>query len=190
MFTLQKIYLQAPWWYQPMHRVQISEEWSPLTSNALLGKVRITIDWHINYPSKLWLSLVNYIMQSLFTSWPNQCTSVIVTILSYYSYIPGVLLYVPLCIDKHRMGGSALAQCYQQIGEHSPDLDQPQRFVKIFNTTQHLIKGPSHHQVKTRFDIFSIFILDSLITKALKRDNWNAHNFFEMGWKNKVLLLL
>uniref|UniRef100_A0A8C6WXJ2 Phosphoribosylformylglycinamidine synthase n=1 Tax=Neogobius melanostomus TaxID=47308 RepID=A0A8C6WXJ2_9GOBI len=51
----------------------------------------------------------------------------------------GVLLWVPLSPNHHRLGGSALAQCYCQLGDCSPDLDQPQLLSACFNTTQTLI---------------------------------------------------
>uniref|UniRef100_A0A3Q3VLS9 Phosphoribosylformylglycinamidine synthase n=1 Tax=Mola mola TaxID=94237 RepID=A0A3Q3VLS9_MOLML len=51
----------------------------------------------------------------------------------------GVLLWVPLSPGCHRLGGSALAQCYSQLGDCSPDLDQPELLTACFNTTQTLI---------------------------------------------------
>lgn len=53
----------------------------------------------------------------------------------------GVLLWLPLSPGHHRMGGSALAQCYSQLGDCCPDLDQPQLLTACFNTTQTLIHG-------------------------------------------------
>lgn len=53
----------------------------------------------------------------------------------------GVLLYVPVSSGKYRLGGSALAQCYGQLGDCSPDLDQPDKLSACFNTTQTLIQG-------------------------------------------------
>uniref|UniRef100_I3J3D9 Phosphoribosylformylglycinamidine synthase n=1 Tax=Oreochromis niloticus TaxID=8128 RepID=I3J3D9_ORENI len=50
-----------------------------------------------------------------------------------------VLLWVPLSPGHHRLGGSALAQCYSQLGDCSPDLDQPELLTACFNTTQKLI---------------------------------------------------
>ncbi|XP_052442517.1 phosphoribosylformylglycinamidine synthase [Carassius gibelio] len=52
----------------------------------------------------------------------------------------GVLLYVPVSSGKYRLGGSALAQCYGQLGDSSPDLDQPEKLSACFNTTQALIQ--------------------------------------------------
>ncbi|KAG7228952.1 hypothetical protein INR49_008730 [Caranx melampygus] len=51
----------------------------------------------------------------------------------------GVLLWLPLSPGRHRLGGSALAQCYSQLGDCSPDLDQPELLTACFNTTQTLI---------------------------------------------------
>lgn len=53
----------------------------------------------------------------------------------------GVLLHVPLCPGKYRLGGSALAQCYNQIGDVSPDLESADLFVRAFGVTQDLLKG-------------------------------------------------
>ncbi|XP_017262724.1 phosphoribosylformylglycinamidine synthase isoform X1 [Kryptolebias marmoratus] len=52
----------------------------------------------------------------------------------------GVLLWVPLSPGRHRLGGSALAQCYKQLGDCPPDLDQPELLTACFNTTQKLIE--------------------------------------------------
>ncbi|XP_060773494.1 phosphoribosylformylglycinamidine synthase isoform X3 [Neoarius graeffei] len=52
----------------------------------------------------------------------------------------GVLLYVPVSVGKYRLGGSALAQCYGQLGDCSPDLDYPDLLSACFNTTQTLVE--------------------------------------------------
>ncbi|XP_067907410.1 phosphoribosylformylglycinamidine synthase isoform X2 [Heterodontus francisci] len=52
----------------------------------------------------------------------------------------GVLLYVPITPGQYRMGGSALAQCYTQIGSDCPDLDSPQHLVACFTVTQQLLE--------------------------------------------------
>jgi phosphoribosylformylglycinamidine synthase len=49
------------------------------------------------------------------------------------------LLYIDLGNDKYRMGGSALAQVYGQVGNESPDLDEPQLLKRTFNAVQKLI---------------------------------------------------
>ncbi|KAG5849998.1 hypothetical protein ANANG_G00077620 [Anguilla anguilla] len=52
----------------------------------------------------------------------------------------GLLLYVPVSPGKYRLGGSALAQCYGQLGDRSPDLEDPDKLSACFNTTQTLIQ--------------------------------------------------
>lgn len=42
---------------------------------------------------------------------------------------------------KYRLGGSALAQCYSQLGDQAPDLDSPHLLAKAFDITQGLIQG-------------------------------------------------
>ncbi|CAH2308064.1 phosphoribosylformylglycinamidine synthase [Pelobates cultripes] len=52
----------------------------------------------------------------------------------------GVLLYVPLSPGLYRLGGSALAQCYSQLGDQPPDLEDPQTLVSCFQITQKLLR--------------------------------------------------
>ncbi|XP_072040908.1 phosphoribosylformylglycinamidine synthase-like [Amphiura filiformis] len=51
----------------------------------------------------------------------------------------GTLVYVDLSNGNYRLGGSALAQCYQQLGDSVPDLDKPALLVAAFETTQELL---------------------------------------------------
>lgn len=44
-----------------------------------------------------------------------------------------------------RLGGSALAQCYKQLGDTPPDLDNPVALKSLFKVTQKLLKGKNHH---------------------------------------------
>ncbi|XP_069857533.1 phosphoribosylformylglycinamidine synthase isoform X2 [Dipodomys merriami] len=55
----------------------------------------------------------------------------------------GHLLYVPLSPGHHRLGGTALAQCFSQLGDHPPDLDFPENLVLAFGITQDLLKDRS-----------------------------------------------
>ncbi|XP_074839219.1 phosphoribosylformylglycinamidine synthase isoform X2 [Carettochelys insculpta] len=52
----------------------------------------------------------------------------------------GVLLHVELCPERHRLGGSALAQCYAQLGDRCPDLDSPEALAACFRVTQQLLR--------------------------------------------------
>jgi phosphoribosylformylglycinamidine synthase len=49
------------------------------------------------------------------------------------------LLYIDLGNGKYRMGGTALAHVYGQIGNESPDLDDSQLLKRTFNAIQRLI---------------------------------------------------
>ena len=49
------------------------------------------------------------------------------------------LLLLDLGAGKNRLGGSTLAQVYNQIGNATPDLDDPEKFVGFFNAIQELL---------------------------------------------------
>lgn len=51
------------------------------------------------------------------------------------------LIFVDLSGGQRRLGGSALAQCYGQIGDNAPDLDDPSLLKKGFKSIQKLIKS-------------------------------------------------
>ncbi|XP_069738677.1 phosphoribosylformylglycinamidine synthase [Phaenicophaeus curvirostris] len=53
----------------------------------------------------------------------------------------GAVLWVPLSPGRHRLGGSALAQVFAQLGDACPDLEDPKNLVAAFEVTQELIKG-------------------------------------------------
>jgi len=53
----------------------------------------------------------------------------------------GIILLVDLSGGKNRLGGTALAQCFKQLGDDVPDLDQPQVLKQAFNATQKLIRA-------------------------------------------------
>ncbi|XP_051116173.1 probable phosphoribosylformylglycinamidine synthase, chloroplastic/mitochondrial [Andrographis paniculata] len=52
----------------------------------------------------------------------------------------GLLLHIDLAKGKRRLGGSALAQVFDQIGDESPDLDDVPYLKKVFNAVQDLIE--------------------------------------------------
>ncbi|KAK3597102.1 hypothetical protein CHS0354_021209 [Potamilus streckersoni] len=52
----------------------------------------------------------------------------------------GLLFLVDCSHGKHRLGGTALAQCYKQIGNEAPDLDHPETLCRAFNIIQELIR--------------------------------------------------
>lgn len=51
------------------------------------------------------------------------------------------LLFVDLSGGQRRLGGSALAQCYGQLGNNTPDLDNPNLLKNAFKSIQKLVKS-------------------------------------------------
>lgn len=56
----------------------------------------------------------------------------------------GALLWISLS-DNHRLGGSALAQCFSQLGSNVPDVECPAGLINGFEITQELLKGIEHY---------------------------------------------
>uniref|UniRef100_A0A672UUP5 Phosphoribosylformylglycinamidine synthase n=1 Tax=Strigops habroptila TaxID=2489341 RepID=A0A672UUP5_STRHB len=52
----------------------------------------------------------------------------------------GALLWVQLSPGRHRLGGSALAQVFSQLGDTCPDLEDPKSLDGAFRVTQSLIR--------------------------------------------------
>ncbi|MGE5173549.1 MAG: phosphoribosylformylglycinamidine synthase [Betaproteobacteria bacterium] len=50
------------------------------------------------------------------------------------------LLFIDLAGGRNRLGGSALAQVFGQVGDTSPDLDDPQLLTRAFNAVQKLVE--------------------------------------------------
>ncbi len=53
------------------------------------------------------------------------------------------LFLLDLGAGKNRLGGSTLAQVYNQIGNATPDLDDPEKFLGFFNAIQELLASDS-----------------------------------------------
>lgn len=53
----------------------------------------------------------------------------------------GCLLYVDVSSGKSRLAGSILAQCYGQLGQNVPDIENPGKLRTAFCITQQLIDG-------------------------------------------------
>ena len=51
----------------------------------------------------------------------------------------GIILYVDLGADKHRLGGSSLAHVYEQLGDESPDVDDPALLKRAIGALQSCI---------------------------------------------------
>lgn len=58
--------------------------------------------------------------------------------LHYVEHGDSDLILIDLGKGRNRLGGSALAQVYKQVGRHAPDLDDPNAFKSFFNVIQEL----------------------------------------------------
>ena len=54
--------------------------------------------------------------------------------------IESELLLIDLGLGKNRMGGSCLAQVFNQVGKSTPDLDEPKLFANFFSVINQLNK--------------------------------------------------
>ncbi|MBU2575967.1 phosphoribosylformylglycinamidine synthase [Patescibacteria group bacterium] len=68
--------------------------------------------------------------------------------------LPGrsTLLLIDISNGKSRLGGSALAQVFNQIGEESPDIEDPVRLRNAFKGMQHLVAEGVVHSYHDRSD--------------------------------------
>lgn len=92
---------------------------------------------------------LNYILGSIVISTYVPCEDVRLIItpdlkgprISQQNKKASYLLFVDLSGGQRRLGSSALAQCFGQIGDNAPDLDNPIMLRKAFNDIQKLIKS-------------------------------------------------
>jgi phosphoribosylformylglycinamidine synthase len=54
---------------------------------------------------------------------------------------PTRLVLIDLGDGRNRLGGSALAQCWNRLGDDAPDLDDPARFARAFAAVQALMRA-------------------------------------------------
>ncbi|XP_065207365.1 phosphoribosylformylglycinamidine synthase [Planococcus citri] len=78
--------------------------------------------------------------------------------------INGVLLLIDISAGKKRLGGSVLAQCYKQLGQEVPDIENPSRLVSAFEITQKLIE---ENKVLSGHDISDGGFITTVIEMAL-----------------------
>lgn len=52
----------------------------------------------------------------------------------------GILIFVDLSAGKNRLGGTAFAQVYNQLGDTAPDVESASAIKNAFKATQSLIK--------------------------------------------------
>lgn len=109
----------------------------------------------------------------------------------------GRLLFVDLSNGDNRLGGSALAQVFGQLGNESPDVHCAKTFANAFNATQKLIKDGailSGHDVSDGGLIVCLFEMAfagiSGLNVSLKHRSGPALNVLfseEVGWVLEIL---
>lgn len=73
------------------------------------------------------------------------------------------LIFIDIAKGKTRLGGSALAQVYGQVGDESPDVDDPQMLKRAFNAIQQLI---SENLILAGHDISDGGLITTLLEMA------------------------
>jgi phosphoribosylformylglycinamidine synthase len=73
------------------------------------------------------------------------------------------LILIEIAKDKARLGGSALAQVYGQVGNESPDVDDPETLKRAFHAIQKLI---SENRILAGHDVSDGGIITTLLEMA------------------------
>ncbi len=73
------------------------------------------------------------------------------------------LLLIDLGRGKQRMGGSCLAQVYEKLGQHNPDVDSPEDLLAFFNLIQ---KANKHNLIDAYHDRSDGGLFTSLVEMA------------------------
>jgi len=68
------------------------------------------------------------------------CEDIRLTVTPDLKATDSVLLHVDVGDGRRRLGGTALAQCYKQLGDTPPDVDRPELLAAAFATTQALLR--------------------------------------------------
>lgn len=55
------------------------------------------------------------------------------------------LIFIDLSCGKSRLGGTAFAQVYNQLGNDTPDVEDVKLFKNAFEATQRLLEGLNFH---------------------------------------------
>src|SRR5207237_5312767 len=90
----------------------------------------------------------------------------------------GTLLLVDLGGGKARLGGSVLAQCFGQLGDEAPDLDDPARLRAFFETTQQLAAAgvlTAYHDVSDGGPVIAALEMAFASGASLELDFSGAH---------------
>lgn len=114
------------------------------------------------------------------------------------------IIFIDLANGKKRLGGSALAQCYGQLGDECPDLEDPQLLKRTFMAIQELIEKDlilAGHDVSDGGLIVTLLEMAfagncgfSILTPACLTEDWFAEEaglVIECHWNfNEVIDIL
>jgi phosphoribosylformylglycinamidine synthase len=91
------------------------------------------------------------------------CPDITLTVTPDLKLPDGVLLHVDLAAGKRRLGGSALAHAYGQIGDETPDMDNVPMFKAAFEVTQKLLQ---ERKISSGHDISDGGLVTALLEMA------------------------
>jgi phosphoribosylformylglycinamidine synthase len=91
------------------------------------------------------------------------CPDITLTVTPNLKLPDGVLLHVDLAAGKRRLGGSALAHAYGQIGDETPDMDDVAMFKRAFEVTQTLV---GERKIASGHDISDGGLITALLEMA------------------------
>lgn len=95
----------------------------------------------------------------------------------------GVLLYVTVTPGKYRLGGTALAQCFKQLGNDVPDLDNPDTLRAAFAVTQDLLQ---HGLLLSGHDVSDGGLLTCVLEMAFAGNCGIIVNVEGGSWQNEI----
>jgi len=95
------------------------------------------------------------------------CPDVSLTVTPDLKSTASVLYLIDLSGGRRRLGGTALAQCYAQIGDCPPDMDDPDLLLRAFDAIQELIKA---RRLRSGHDISDGGILTAVLEMAFAGD--------------------
>jgi phosphoribosylformylglycinamidine synthase len=91
------------------------------------------------------------------------CPDVTLTVTPDLKLPDGVLLHVDLAAGKRRLGGSALAHAFGQLGDETPDMDDVPMFKRAFEVTQQLLAA---RQIASGHDVSDGGLVTALLEMA------------------------
>jgi len=144
--SLQDIKCEGNWMWSPKLLGEGSDLYSAvLTLKDTLIELGIALDGgkdSMSMHSMLRNKLIKT-PQSLVLSSYSPTTNVQLKVTPDFKEYNSDILFIDLSYNKSRLGASALAQVYNQIGNSAPDFENISNFINIFNIIQELVEFKS-----------------------------------------------